>query len=90
MHLCVEIEQTLGRPVNNQRQASGLGGVLVVNGAEHEQAVVVGLRGGGHGDDDCDFGVRPFPLFVLIDPLFYFGQNSHVRDPTTSVDKEKM
>ncbi len=38
-------------PVNNQRQASGLGGVLVVNGAEREQALVaaVGLRGGGHG-----------------------------------------
>jgi hypothetical protein len=27
VHLCVEIEQTLGRPVNNQRQARGLGGV---------------------------------------------------------------
>jgi hypothetical protein len=75
VHLCVEIEQTLGLPVNNQRQASGLGGVLVVNGADREQAkVVVGLRGGGHGDDDaCDFGVRPFPPLVLIDSLFYFG-----------------
>ncbi len=31
VHLCVEIEQTLGRLVNNQRQASGPGGVLVVN-----------------------------------------------------------
>jgi hypothetical protein len=50
--------------------------VLLVNGAEREQAVVVvvGLRDCWHGDDDaCDFGVRPFPRLVLIDSLFYFG-----------------
>jgi hypothetical protein len=50
--------------------ASGLGGVLVVNGAEREQALVavVGLRGGGHGDDAADAA-----RLVLIDSLFYFG-----------------